>query len=116
MPYKPMKPCKQQGCPNLTHDTYCEVHAKQEARRYDRHFRNSRHGKRYGSGWQKISAAFLKANPLCDMCRAEGRLTPAELVHHIKPLREGGGNDVENLQALCFPCHSRLHVRRGDCF
>ncbi len=28
MPIKPMKPCNHPGCPLITHDTYCESHAK----------------------------------------------------------------------------------------
>lgn len=44
----------------------------------------------------------------------EGKATVATMVHHIRPLREGGTNDEENLMALCNACHSRLHARRGD--
>ena len=44
-------------------------------------------------------------NPLCVSCQAKGIVTTASQVDHITPLFKGGTNDVENLQALCYPCH-----------
>ena len=116
MPYKARKPCAHPGCPNLTHSRYCEEHAKEEAQRYNRYGRDPETGKRYGAAWQKLRAAFLSAHPLCEMCKSEGRLTPATLVHHRRKLTDGGTNDWANLQALCLECHSRLHGRQGDYF
>ena len=40
MPKKPMKPCRHPGCPNLTAGRYCEEHAKEEDRRYERYVRD----------------------------------------------------------------------------
>ena len=37
----------------------------------------------------------------CDCSQTTCRLT----VHHILPSDEGGGDNVENLIALCIPCH-----------
>ena len=31
-------------------------------------------------------------------------------IHHIKPLSEGGSNDVSNLIPICEPCHKRTHI------
>ena len=28
--------------------------------------------------------------PICEACNAEGRLTPAEIVHHKRKLTDGG--------------------------
>ena len=114
MPYKPKKPCAHRGCPELTGSRYCDTHAKQYAREYEKHHRDSAAAKRYGSQWRKIRAAFLSANPLCEICKSEGRFAPADTVHHKKTLADGGTNDWENLQALCSPCHSRLHSKQGD--
>jgi 5-methylcytosine-specific restriction protein A len=116
MPYKPMKPCAHPGCPNLTNGRYCEKHAKEEARRYNRHGRDPLTNKRYGRKWKKVRAAFLAAHPLCETCVAEGRLTPATLVHHRRKVTDGGTSEEENLQALCAECHSRLHAEQGDYF
>ncbi|MBE0114549.1 HNH endonuclease signature motif containing protein [Klebsiella michiganensis] len=39
----------------------------------------------YGSKWEKARLSFLRANPLCEMCRQQGRVTPATVVDHIEP-------------------------------
>ncbi len=116
MPYKPLKPCAHHGCPVLTKDRFCPKHAKMAARQYNRYGRNRETRRRYGGPWKKVRAAFLSANPLCEMCQADGRLTPATLVHHRVRLTNGGTNDWGNLQALCSECHSRLHAQCGDYF
>ena len=116
MPYKPQKPCAHRGCPRLTHERYCPEHAKAEAARYNRYERDPQTNKRYGGTWRKVRAAFLAANPLCALCQQEGRLLPAELVHHKRKLSDGGTHDWENLQALCSECHSRLHASQEDYF
>ena len=116
MPYKPRKPCSHPGCRRLTTGRFCEEHAKAEAKRYNRYDRDPGTSKRYRGSWVRIRAAFLKANPLCESCKAEGRLTPAVLVHHQRKLTDGGTNDWLNLQALCQACHSRIHAKQGDYF
>jgi 5-methylcytosine-specific restriction protein A len=117
MPYKPKKPCAHPGCPSLTSNRYCETHAKLEVKLYDKYRRNPVSKKYYGgAAWRKIRAAFLAANPLCEVCQGEGRLTPATLAHHKSKLTDGGNNDWNNLQALCTECHSRLHAKVGDYF
>jgi len=116
MPYKAKKPCAQHGCPNLTGGRYCEEHAKAEAKRYNKYDRDPDTVKRYGGTWVKIRTAFLSANPLCEMCKAEGRFTPAALAHHKVKLTDGGNNDWKNLMALCLSCHSRLHAKKKDYF
>ena len=40
----------------------------------------------------------------------ENRLTPAEEVHHILPLADGGTHDDDNLMALCESCHSKITI------
>ena len=116
MPYKPKKPCAHRGCKNLTNGRYCEEHAKEEAKRYNHFDRDPDANKRYGRRWARIRVAFLSANPLCELCVKDGRLTPAVLVHHKRKLNDGGTNDWANLQALCQECHSRLHAEQGDYF
>lgn len=36
MPHKPKKPCAYPGCPNLTDETYCEVHKNMVAKQYNK--------------------------------------------------------------------------------
>jgi len=114
MPIKPKKPCAYPNCPNLTHDRFCEQHKQTENRRYNKYQRNPAINKRYGKEWKRISKAYRQAHPLCELCQEAGRITRAECVHHKKKIADGGGNDYDNLQALCLACHSRIHCQEGD--
>jgi hypothetical protein len=38
----------------------------------------------------------------------------ARTFDHIKPLREGGTNEVGNLRILCARCHRRLNADQGE--
>jgi len=116
MPYKPKKPCAHHGCRELTANRYCETHAKQEAKRYNKYDRDSDSNKRYAGAWKKIRAAFLSANPLCVICKGDGKFTPATVAHHKIKITDGGTNDWDNMTALCAPCHSRLHAKQHDYF
>lgn len=116
MPSKPKKPCGYPSCPALTDRRYCPEHQRLWSWQYEHYGREPGRGKRYGSAWARIRAAFLCANPLCALCKSDGRITPAELVHHKRKLTNGGTNDWVNLQALCQSCHSRLHAQHGDYF
>ena len=114
MPHKPKRPCSHPGCPELTNGRYCGEHAKLAAKTYERYGRDPETRKRYGSAWRKISKQYLEEHLFCELCRQEGRMRAATLVHHIKNIREGGTNDEENLMALCNSCHSKLHANHGD--
>ena len=41
---------------------------------------------------------------LCEVCNAV-----AVDIHHIKYKSRGGGDDIENLIALCRSCHNKAH-------
>jgi 5-methylcytosine-specific restriction protein A len=100
VPYKPLKPCKHGGCPNLTADSYCEQHKPL-------YQRASAKERGYGSRWQKSRIRFLKANPLCVRCNEQGRYVKTTVVDHIKPHRGDQRLmwDEGNWQALCKSCH-----------
>lgn len=108
MPYKPKKPCAYPGCPNLTHSRYCEAHASQANREYNQYRRRPDSNKVYGRRWHTIRDLYIQKHPLCESCLALGRHVPAEEVHHIKPVTDGGTHDDSNLRALCKPCHSAI--------
>lgn len=108
MPMKPKRPCRHPGCPKLSDGPYCEEHRVKEVHAYNRYFRDPETYQRYGYAWRKTRARFLMAHPLCEQCKAEGRLEPATEVHHVLPLADGGTNDARNLMALCKRCHSRI--------
>ena len=113
MPFKPKRPCSHPGCPKLTDSRFCEEHSKKEAKRYERYQRDPAMKKRYGRSWKRIRDRYIAAYPLCEQCQKNGRITPAEEVHHIKPLSQGGTNDVDNLMSLCTSCHSEITAREG---
>jgi 5-methylcytosine-specific restriction enzyme A len=61
----------------------------------------------YNSRWRKARATYLAHHPLCVMCKAQGRITAATVVDHIKP-HKGDSKlfwDTANWQALCKPHH-----------
>ena len=55
----------------------------------------------------------LRRDPLCVTCRAAGYVpvNAATQADHIKPVAEGGTNELSNLQGLCRSCHSRKTAR-----
>lgn len=61
----------------------------------------------YGGKWQRYRLVFLERNPLCVMCRAQGKVTAANVVDHIEDHRGDQAKfwDKANHQALCKPCH-----------
>lgn len=65
----------------------------------------SRHKRGYGASWDKLRKIILADEPLCRTCTAEGRVTVATHVDHIKPKAKGGTDEPSNLQPLCAPCH-----------
>lgn len=102
LPRKPKKPCRHPGCPSLTHNRYCEEHAKI----YEKE-RGSAAERGYDSRWRKARSRFLKAHPLCVRCKEEGKLVKAAVVDHIVPHRGDRKLfwDEGNWQALCKKCH-----------
>lgn len=113
MPRKPKRPCSYPGCPNLTDVRFCDEHAMQEAKRYEKYGRDPAAKKRYGRAWKRIRDRYINAHPLCEQCKKNGTLTLAEEVHHIKPLSQGGSNADDNLISLCKSCHSKITAREG---
>lgn len=113
---KPKKPCSYPGCPELVDETYCEAHLKEQRRNYEKYQRNPEVKKRYGSRWRKIRTIYINNHPLCEECLKKGIHTKANEVHHILPLSKGGTHEMDNLMALCKPCHSRISILDGDRF
>ena len=53
---------------------------------------------------------------LCQECKKKGIITPANTVHHIKPLRLDQSRALQpsNLEAVCGACHNKLHRERSQ--
>jgi 5-methylcytosine-specific restriction protein A len=116
MPSKPLKPCKHIGCINLSVDTYCYEH-QQSKPSYDMNRPNAtRRG--YDARWRKVrKLALLRDKGTCQHCLRHGEYTPATEVDHIIAIVDGGSRlDLNNLQSLCKPCHSRKTVLENGGF
>lgn len=66
--------------------------------------------------WKATRLRQLQAEPLCRMCRDQGRLTPATVCDHVEPHR---GDEAKfwrgPFQSICKPCHDgdKQRVERG---
>ena len=117
MPNATRVPCKHFGCPELIQpDTggYCLAHKRAAWRaqtqermcdpyeQYARRFYNSK-------AWRAARLMQLRAHPLCCECRQ-----PAEMVDHIKRIRDGGEPlSASNMQSMCHSCHNRKRQIEG---
>ena len=67
--------------------------------------------------WRKARLIFLSHYLICRFCEAQGHITEARVVDHVRPHR--GDLDLfwdeENWQALCKPCHdaTKGQMERG---
>ena len=63
--------------------------------------------------WQRLRAAKLRSNPLCQPCRAQGRITAATVVDHDVPMSAGGHPfpPLDELTSCCAPCHNAKTAR-----
>ncbi len=120
MPYKPRPPCRVPGCPRLALPGHaaCEVHQPrisreraEAAREYDRRRGSARTRGYDRDSWEPARARYLSANP---WCRWPGCHRPANTVHHIIPLAQGGDHNPLNLVGFCAPHHSRYEVSVGS--
>jgi len=60
----------------------------------------------YGAAWGRLRKLVMARDLwLCQPCKREGRITPAREADHIVPKSDGGGDSLENIQAICVPCH-----------
>lgn len=67
-------------------------------------------------GWRLAREAVLaRDNFLCQRCKGQGIMTPANIVHHIERLEDvpEKGLDVDNLMSVCGKCHNILHPEKG---
>ncbi len=97
------------GCPATTLARFCEKHAAEEQRRYDR-ARGSAAKRGYGGKtWKWTRRRILMRDPFCKAgC---GRASTE--ADHVVPKTDGGGDEDSNLQGLCKPCHSAKTAREG---
>ncbi|MFN3424881.1 MAG: HNH endonuclease signature motif containing protein [Novosphingobium meiothermophilum] len=63
----------------------------------------------YGQRHRKLRALLLAYEPVCRVCK-RALATEAD---HIVPRCKGGGDDLDNLQPLCRPCHAEKTARES---
>lgn len=109
MPMKPLRPCAHHGCNQLVTSGYCDAHKKQVKKQYDDK-RLSASERGYDTQWQRFREIYMRGHPLCVMCESKGYIVKADLIHHEKPLNEGGDKYADdNLMSLCNDCHESIH-------
>lgn len=74
-------------------------------------------GVRTGPEWERAKERTRRRDQYrCQHCRIHPGVSPdIDLqVHHIRPVGNGGSNDLDNLVLLCNNCHGNLHGRFDD--
>ncbi|WP_250636649.1 HNH endonuclease [Desulfotruncus alcoholivorax] len=97
----------------MTDEQYCGRHRREEYKKYSR-FKRDEFSKRFYNSpqWQRLRKQKLAINLLCEHCEREGKVTPATVVDHIVPIKEGGAAlDINNLQSLRRSCHDSKTAR-----
>ena len=68
------------------------------------------------TAWKNCRNSYMKMKGgLCEDCYRQGKIIPAEEVHHIKELTRQNITDpsitlsYDNLAALCHDCHMKRH-------
>lgn len=105
--------CAMKGCPAVISagHRFCAEHAKRERESRDQ----AKTDKRYNTArWQRLRASVLAREPLCRECAGHGVVTAAQVVDHITPVVDGGGDARDNLQPLCASCHNQKTQRETN--
>lgn len=117
----PSRYCSTPQCGNLIPigTSFCQECKPADNRSSERKHHNDRTNATYGSTrWRKLRLIVLNHTPLCAECAANGHVSMATEVDHIKP--HCGDEklmwDVDNLQGLCHECHSRKTVKEDGGF
>ena len=109
MPMKPLHLCCKAGCANLTRERYCTKH-KSEKNRYNRERNDKEYVAFYKTKeWELIRGiALARDRYQCVECKKRGIIKPAQMVHHIVPVKKDWNKRLElsNLESLCEACHN----------
>lgn len=100
MPTAALKACEFPGCGNTSDRRWCEIHRKG---RKTGSYEARRDTAPYGSDWPKLRAIIIARDRHCQW---PGCRDPIEEVDHIIPKAEGGTDEHNNLQGLCFRHHT----------
>lgn len=87
-----------------------KLHKPQQLKVADRAIRGSRQQRGYDRQWEKVQALKMKQDPLCESCLREGKIKPAQMVHHKIPvdIRPDLRLVMDNLESDCWSCHQAI--------
>jgi len=114
MAQRPQRPCRAPGCQTLHRNAngYCDAHqALAKAWRKD-----TQQSGRGGRPWRRLREQVLARDGYlcqCEDCQKRPLPRIAHEVDHIKPLAEGGTDDLDNLRAINRDCHRAKTMREA---
>ncbi len=112
MPYAALTSCSHPRCGVLCPGRFCDDHRKETQNQYNRARRSdpirADNDQFYSrKRWRDARADQLRREPLCCVCRQDGRIVAGNIVDHITPRSQGGSDyDAANLQTLCESHHN----------
>ncbi len=74
-----------------------------------------------GSEWKAVRDEVLRLDHNeCQMCKAQGKYTKAQVVHHVQHLKDRPDlalsiwhRGQRQLVSLCNECHNKVHPEKG---
>jgi 5-methylcytosine-specific restriction protein A len=69
----------------------------------------------YNHQWRKFRNLWMRDNPLCVQCMADGFICEAKELDHIVPVKDAPERmyDTTNVQSLCVRCHAIKRQQEG---
>lgn len=96
--------------PPLHNARLVEYNRKEGQKEYNRTKRKNQ-GFYNSRQWRNVRDHYWLNNPVCEVCKKNGRATVADVIDHIIPISEGGDLFGENnLQSLCHLHHNQKTV------
>lgn len=110
MPKKSPRQCIEIGCPNLSYESYCDVHKTVRHKEYKK-FRSDEKEQAFykSSAWIRLRNAKRQTDPLCEDCLLEDKLTPMDVCDHMIELKDDWSLrlTMSNIRSLCHSCHNK---------
>ena len=91
-------------------------------KRFDLPYRmtpHEEHALRTGARWRRMARQQLREHPVCQRCERDGRIIPAEVVHHVNGVLHNRARlYVGPFASLCKRCHDGVEaiLERGKGF
>lgn len=117
MPKKAKRPCRRCKVATSNSNGYCDDHQDSAVGWYQSNEGKTTSQRGYGYQWEKKKQRVIKRDRgLCMPHLRRGFPVPFAEVDHIRSKKNGGGNELSNLQCICTECHKEktaLERREG---